>query len=244
MTALQRLTEWMREQIGVSENPPGSNNVVYNTEYYGGPVNGSQYPWCCAFVWCGFRAADALNLFCGGQKTAWCPFVVNYARTHDQWIEKDYRHGDLLLYDWDRDGVADHIGFLLEAGETLHTIEGNVGDSVRELWRPLTDPMGAYRPRYTEEPAEETPAEENTYVVQPGDTLWGIAQRFRTTVDELVKLNNIKDPNKIWQGQVLKITGEREPSDAKLREAVAELLAEGVEPEKILAIVKECLGVK
>ena len=38
-----------------------------------------------------------------------------------------------------------------------------------------------------------------------GDTLWSIAKRFNTTVDELVRLNNIKNRDLIYVGQVLKI---------------------------------------
>lgn len=39
------------------------------------------------------------------------------------------------------------------------------------------------------------------YVVQKGDTLSGIARRFRSTVQQLQALNGIKDVNKIWVGQ-------------------------------------------
>ena len=46
-----------------------------------------------------------------------------------------------------------------------------------------------------------------TYTVVKGDTLWSIAKRFGTTVDELVRLNNIKNRNLIYVGQVLKIKG-------------------------------------
>ena len=46
-----------------------------------------------------------------------------------------------------------------------------------------------------------------TYTVVKGDTLWSIAKRFGTTVDELVRLNNIKNKNLIYIGQVLKIKG-------------------------------------
>lgn len=36
-----------------AENPMGSNRVKYNDWYYGHPVSGKDYPWCCAFVtWC------------------------------------------------------------------------------------------------------------------------------------------------------------------------------------------------
>ncbi|MFZ0546650.1 MAG: LysM peptidoglycan-binding domain-containing protein [Candidatus Promineifilaceae bacterium] len=46
-----------------------------------------------------------------------------------------------------------------------------------------------------------------TYTVQAGDTLTNIAQRFGTTVAELVALNNIANPNLIYVGQVLQLPG-------------------------------------
>ena len=49
-----------------------------------------------------------------------------------------------------------------------------------------------------------------TYTVKKGDTLSEIAQKFNTTVNELVKLNNIKNPNLIYVGQKLKIKGSKE----------------------------------
>lgn len=45
----------------------------------------------------------------------------------------------------------------------------------------------------------------NTYVVQRGDTLSEIARYFNTTVNELAKVNNIKNPSLIFIGQVLKV---------------------------------------
>lgn len=43
------------------------------------------------------------------------------------------------------------------------------------------------------------------YVVKSGDTLSKIAKQYGTTVEELVKLNNISNPNLIIVGQVIKI---------------------------------------
>ena len=43
------------------------------------------------------------------------------------------------------------------------------------------------------------------YVIKKGDTLSGIAKKFNTTVKELAKKNNIKNVNKIYAGDVLKI---------------------------------------
>lgn len=46
-----------------------------------------------------------------------------------------------------------------------------------------------------------------TYTVQPGDTLSGIAAKYGTTYQILSAINGIGDPNQIWPGQVLKVTG-------------------------------------
>ena len=44
------------------------------------------------------------------------------------------------------------------------------------------------------------------YIVKSGDTLSEIALRYGTTVNRLVSLNGIKNPNLIYPGQVLRIT--------------------------------------
>ena len=46
-----------------------------------------------------------------------------------------------------------------------------------------------------------------TYTVQPGDTLSAIAAKFSTTYQIISAINGIGDPNQIWPGQVLKVTG-------------------------------------
>jgi len=44
----------------------------------------------------------------------------------------------------------------------------------------------------------------SNYIVQNGDSLWSIAQRFGTTVDAIVSLNGLTNSN-IAIGQILKI---------------------------------------
>ncbi|MBO9314185.1 MAG: LysM peptidoglycan-binding domain-containing protein [Chloroflexus sp.] len=50
-----------------------------------------------------------------------------------------------------------------------------------------------------------TPTIAALYVVQVGDTLSAIAERFGVTVDELVAANNLTDPNVLQVGQTLLI---------------------------------------
>ncbi len=43
------------------------------------------------------------------------------------------------------------------------------------------------------------------YTVRAGNTLFGIAQFFQTTVEEILKYNNIQNPSDIFVGQTLQI---------------------------------------
>ncbi len=48
------------------------------------------------------------------------------------------------------------------------------------------------------------------YVVRKGNTLFGIAQFFGTTVEKILSANQIADPNMIYVGQNLKIPVDTE----------------------------------
>lgn len=54
-------------------------------------------------------------------------------------------------------------------------------------------------------PSPVPPQQYITYVIQPGDTLSGIAARFGTTVSALASLNHISDPDKIYAGATIRV---------------------------------------
>lgn len=58
----------------------------------------------------------------------------------------------------------------------------------------------------TEEGEKNPGASIVVYVVQPEDTLWKIAKKFNTTIEELVKINSIEEPDKLVSGQKLIIS--------------------------------------
>lgn len=113
-------------QIGWTEKPAGSNLQKYGA-WYG--MNG--VPWCAIFVsWCyHFAGSTSFNPKLG--RWAYCPFVVSDARAgrNGLSITTSPRRGDLVLYDWDDDGIADHIGlfdyWIDEKAGTFASIEGN-----------------------------------------------------------------------------------------------------------------------
>lgn len=57
----------------------------------------------------------------------------------------------------------------------------------------------------TEKPNQTINTESINYVVQSGDTLSEIANKYGTTVQEIANINNIENPNVIYPGETLRI---------------------------------------
>ena len=79
---------------------------------------------------------------------------------------------------------------------------------------PATPATGVVQqpPALPPEPPPTTPAptqperelgSQLVYTIQPGDTLFSIARQFGVTLDDLVALNNIEDPDRINAGDEL-----------------------------------------
>ena len=145
----------------------GNNNVVFNAHFYGTSVSGSAYPWCCAFVWDIFRMCGASQLFNGGQKTAYCPTVLNWGRNNGLTVSKaNGQYGDIVLFDWNGDGIADHIGLIIakNADGSYTTVEGNTANSnysnggyVLKMTRYYSSILAIIRPKYeSKENGEDT----------------------------------------------------------------------------------------
>lgn len=142
--------------IGVKENPPFSNNVIFNTHYYGAPVNDKSLHWCVAFVWDIFRMAGAQELFYGGNKTASCSALWAYHKGRGQAVT-DFRPGDVVFFDFSgKKARTEHVGIVEKTeGGYITTIDGNTGTTneanggaVMRRRRALKYVSGGYRPRY------------------------------------------------------------------------------------------------
>lgn len=55
--------------------------------------------------------------------------------------------------------------------------------------------------------AQDFPGAGPVYVVQTGDSLWDIAQKFGISLDELIRANQLADPNQLFAGMELVIPG-------------------------------------
>ena len=90
-----------------------------------------------------------------------------------------------------------------------------------KIWRPAAENNRFERPTISRSldsgqtlliPTEDEPQPPTfEYTVQPGDTLWAISRRFGVTIEDILSLNDIPDPSRIFPGQVLIIPGAAPP---------------------------------
>ena len=116
-------------ELGISESPPNSNQCKYTAWY------GMVGPWCAMFVtWCDQMGGNPARSFVKGQKYSYVPYIVSDARSglNGLKITSSPQPGDLVCYDWDRNGEFDHVGlfekWLVGAGD-FNAIEGNTSTS-------------------------------------------------------------------------------------------------------------------
>lgn len=137
--------EAAQSQIGQHNDKDGSNK--YNRWYYGYP---SKAPWCAVFIsWC-FDQAGIYSRLSGLDNKAGCDPFMRWGKKLNLWGYKP-SIGSLVLYDWNDDGSADHIGIVESYGAGyIIAVEGNTsvngsqsnGGYVLRKKRYLSDVLG------------------------------------------------------------------------------------------------------
>lgn len=152
---------WMEDIVAVAESQLGysestrnylveENDTVKGYTRYGQWYGIPHGDWCAMFAsFCLHYAqvpGDVIPLECSCTK--WISKLEErelYLTAAEAFTEEGEFlpvSGDLIFFDNNGDGLSDHVGLVASVEDgLLHTIEGNVGNSVRRLKYELTNPM-------------------------------------------------------------------------------------------------------
>ncbi|WP_182005448.1 LysM peptidoglycan-binding and 3D domain-containing protein [Priestia aryabhattai] len=119
--------------------------------------------------------------------------------------------------------------YTVKSGDTLYRIAKNNGTSVQQLkdWNNLSShliyvnqvlkisgtgtvsssPSAPVQEKTNETQASPAPSNSKSYKVQPGDTMWSVAQRHGIAISQLKQWNNLSS-NTIYINQVLQVGGQ------------------------------------
>ena len=117
----QELMELAKQQVGNVGGYPYWSWYGFN----------SRVEWCACFVSWGYNQAGKSE-----PRFAGCEWQgVPWFQSRGQWGARGYENiapGDAIFFDWDLDGVADHVGLVLgRDGSRVYTVEGNSGDACK-----------------------------------------------------------------------------------------------------------------
>ena len=103
--------------------------------------------------------------------------------------------------------------YIVKAGDSLYKIANNYATTVNELkaLNNLTT-NNLQIGQVLKVPTNTVSIESNTYTVKSGDSLWNIARKYGTTVNELKRLNNLTSDN-LSIGQVLRVPSSEADSE-------------------------------
>jgi surface antigen len=154
MSSAPALLNCARSQLGVKENPPNSNMVLYSKWY---PMPGQ--PWCGMFVsWC----ADQIGATDVIPKYAYTPDGAQWFKDRGQWFTQP-QVGDIVFFQWATSNRICHTGIVetVNSNGSINAIEGNTDESgggsggkvMRQSRRSYI--VGYGRPTYTTDDPED-----------------------------------------------------------------------------------------
>lgn len=106
-------------------------------------------------------------------------------------------------------GGASGSTYTVRAGDTLSSIASRYGTTTYALARAngISNVNLIYVGQTLKVSGATTASTAGTYTVRYGDTLSAIASRYGTSTSALASINGIANPNRIYPGQVLKLSG-------------------------------------
>lgn len=111
----------------------------------------------------------------------------------------------------DEEGCTGSIYYTVKQGDTLSEIAVKYGVTVSHIVEQnnIRNPNLIYlgeRLRIKRNCGSDSVTQTGTtYIIRSGDTLWNIARRYGTTVNNIVRKNNIQNPDLIYPGEVINL---------------------------------------
>lgn len=137
-----------KEVLKIAQRHLGENGTRFRK--FAGLPNGA--PWCNAFVDYIAAQGDVEKLYFNGKKETYCPHSIKWCKKHlAQTPIYLALPMDIIYFDWERNGIPNHIGLVVHKKTTteIRTIEGNTsGGIVDEKTRTSDYIQGVYRPHY------------------------------------------------------------------------------------------------
>ena len=145
MSNIDKLIKLIKGEIGVSE-PHGDDKYIKWYSKYTGVKLPLDMAWCAVFVsWAVINAGITFKPFTR------CTLMRDHLRGLSMYKTRregmnTAKAGDLIFYDWDVSGDADHVGVIVARnGDTLTVVEGNRRDRVGYWYPKVTDvTIGGY----------------------------------------------------------------------------------------------------
>ncbi len=124
-----RMVALAQAELGVAEQPPGSNEAPRIAEYRTATAGSGVGPWCAYFTsWVAQQAGAPLGE--AGQGFGAVAAVADWAQRTGRWTPAAAglppRPGDLIVWDGRHIGIVESVG----VDGSIHTIEGNSDDAV------------------------------------------------------------------------------------------------------------------
>lgn len=119
---VHKIIDIAEKEIGQTEKPKNSNKTKYGNWFGFDGV-----AWCGMFVsWVYAMAGFKLEKIGFTKGFAGCQTAVAHFKKTNQ-ITTDPKEGDIVFFDWNRDGRYDHVGIFVKwvSDDVFITIEGN-----------------------------------------------------------------------------------------------------------------------
>ena len=211
------INEIARSFLEEVENISGKEVIIYSDAYNAGNVFSSElaeiYP-----IWVAdYDVAEPMD----GNWKVWDGFqYTDYGIIQgiDGYVDKDYFTSGVLLSNistipenTDKEDSENITKIIVQKGQTLSEIAEKYNTSYMYLAKinNISNPNLIYIGQIIQVPqidnAEIHDTNHRLYIVKRYDTLWEISREFGVSIEEIVKLNNIANPNLIYVGQILRI---------------------------------------